>query len=160
MTPAVLIRHRLVVRFADCDPLGHANNAVYLTYLEQARFTLWRTQLDFMAKSAADPGRRGAGFILARAEVDFRAQVRYGDELEVRLVLAAVGRTSFTYACEIVSVGTGGVVAEARTVQVYFDYDQQKPVPIPDELKARLAVPIDGSNRPSTLPPIPPSPIP
>ena len=30
------------VRFRDCDPMGHANNAVYLTYLEQARFAHWR----------------------------------------------------------------------------------------------------------------------
>ena len=34
--------HRLEVRFRDCDPMGHANNAVYLTYLEQARFAHWR----------------------------------------------------------------------------------------------------------------------
>ena len=39
-----MIRHRLQVRFRDCDPLGHVNNAVYLTYLEQARFNLWREQ--------------------------------------------------------------------------------------------------------------------
>jgi acyl-CoA thioesterase FadM len=27
------------VRFSDCDPMGHANNAVFSTYLEQARIT-------------------------------------------------------------------------------------------------------------------------
>jgi acyl-CoA thioester hydrolase len=159
MTPAVLIRHRLVVRFNDCDPLGHANNALYFTYLEQARFTLWRTQLDFMARSAGDAGRRGVGFILARAELDFRAQVRYGDELEVRLALAAIGRTSFTYDCEIVSVASGAVVATGRTVQVYFDYDEQKPAAIPDELRAKLATPIGGFS-PSPLPAVPPAAIP
>lgn len=137
-----LIRHRLIVRFNDCDPLGHVNNALYLTYLEQARFTLWRAQLNFMAKSAADAGPRGLGFILARAELDFRAQVRYGDELEVRLGLADVGRTSFTYEYEIVDLASGTVVANARTVQVYFDYDGQQPVAITAELKAKLATPV------------------
>jgi acyl-CoA thioester hydrolase len=34
--------HRVEVRFRDCDPMGHVNNAVYLTYLEQARFAHWR----------------------------------------------------------------------------------------------------------------------
>ena len=29
------------VRFRDCDPMGHVNNAVYLTYLELARFAYW-----------------------------------------------------------------------------------------------------------------------
>jgi acyl-CoA thioester hydrolase len=137
-----LIRHRLVVRFRDCDPLGHVNNAVYLTYLEQARFTLWRAQLGFVARAAGEDGRRGAGFILARAEIDFVAQARYGDQLEVRLGLASFGRTSFVYDYEIVHAAGGHVVARARTVLVRFDYDAQAPVPLDDDLKARLSAPV------------------
>ena len=34
--------HRLQVRFRDCDTMRHANNAVYFTYLEEARFAYWR----------------------------------------------------------------------------------------------------------------------
>jgi len=136
-----LVRHRLEVRFNDCDPLGHANNAVYFTYLEQARFTLWRRQLGWVAQPAA-LGQRGPGFILARAECDFKAQVRYGDQLEVRLKLAAVGRTSFTYDCEIADLTSGAVVAVARTVQVHFDYDASRPTPIGDELREKLARPV------------------
>jgi acyl-CoA thioester hydrolase len=139
---SVLLRHRVQVRFNDCDPLGHANNALYLTYLEQARFALWRAQLGFVARAAASPGPRGVGFILARAEVDFRAQVRYGDELDVCVRLAGVGRSSFTYEYEIVDAAAGHVVAAARTVQVRFDYDAEKPVPIDDETRARLAMPV------------------
>ncbi len=140
MTP--LLRHRLTARFNDCDPLGHVNNAVYLTYLEQARFTLWRRQLDFVARGLLDPQSPGAGFILARVEIDFLAQVRYGDELEVRLFLAEIGRSSFTYEYEILNVGSGASVARARTVQVLFDYAQQRSAPIADDLRARLAAPV------------------
>ena len=39
--------HRLEVRFRDCDPMGHVNNAVYLTFLEQARFNHWRSLWGF-----------------------------------------------------------------------------------------------------------------
>jgi len=138
---SVLILHRLSVRFRDCDPLGHVNHAVYLTYLEQARFTLWRKQL-----APDDPGQRrggpGVGIILAHAEVDYRSQARYGDELEVRLSLDAFGRTSFTYAYEIVDVPTGRLVATAKTVQVHFDYDREKSVVIGDELREKLARPV------------------
>jgi acyl-CoA thioester hydrolase len=138
----LLIRHRLPVRFRDCDPLGHVNNAVYLTYLEQARFALWRAQADFLPRSTSGP--RGCGFIMARAEVDFRAQARYGDDLEVRLSLAAIGRTSFTYAYDVVRIPEEHVVAAAKTVQVWFDYDAERPVPISDELRAKLARPVDN----------------
>ena len=140
--PTLLIRHRLQVRFRDCDPLGHVNNAVYLTYLEQARFNLWRAQLGFEAKVASDPGPRGVGFILARVEFDFRAQSRYGDELEVALSLESFGRTSFTYSYEIHDVATGALVATARTVLVRFDYDTQRPAPLDDAFKARLSAPL------------------
>ncbi len=141
-----LFRHRLVVRFRDCDPLGHVNHAVYLTYFEQARFMLWRAQLDFVARPAGGQplDASSPGFILARAEVDYRAQARYGDELEVRLKLEGVGRTSFTYAYDLVDVATGRLVATARTVLVVFDYGAQKPVPIEADLRARLATPVEA----------------
>ena len=139
-----LISHRLTVRFRDCDALGHVNNAVYLTYLEQARFTLWREQIGFVARPMAEGGKRGEGMILARAEIDFRAQARYGDELEVQLSLASLGRSSFTYEYQIVRLPAGDVMASARTVQVWFDYDRERSVPLSDEMKRQLAVPVGG----------------
>ena len=144
MTGPVLMRHRLTARFSDCDPLGHVNNAVYLTYIEQARLLLWREQFGFRSSAVPPGGRRGEGFILARAEVDFRAQVFDNDELEVRLSLAAFGRSSATYDYEIVNVQTGVLVAAAKTVQVWFDYDTRKSVPISDALKERLSKPVEG----------------
>ena len=95
MTPApiLLIRHRLLVRFSDCDPLGHVNNAVYSTYLEQARIVLWRAQAGLELRRAAS-GQGGESFILARTEIDFRSEAHDGDELEVRLSLEGFGRTS------------------------------------------------------------------
>ncbi len=136
----LLITHRLQVRFRDCDPLGHVNNAVYLTYLEQARFHLWKAQLGFVAKSAADTGPRGVGFIMARMEIDFRAQAKYGDELDVTLSLDGFGRTSFTYSYEIINAATGQVVSTARSVLVRFDYDAQKPAVLDEAAKAQLSV--------------------
>jgi len=139
----LLFRHRLTVRFRDCDPLGHVNHAVYLTYLEQARFMLWRAQLGFVVRGhAAPPDAAPPGFILARAEVDYRAQARYGDELEVRLSLDRIGRTSFTYAYELVDVSSGRLIANASTVLVCFDYVAQTPVPIDDGLRVKLSQPV------------------
>lgn len=135
----ILITHRLQVRFRDCDPLGHVNNAVYLTYLEQARFNLWKAQLGFQARSASDPGPRGVGFILARVEFDYRAQAKYGDMLDIKLSLGDFGRTSFTYTYEIVDASSGALIATAKTVLVRFDYDAQKPAALDDEAKAKLS---------------------
>ena len=137
-----LIRLRIAVRFSDCDPLGHVNNATYSTYLEQARIVLWRKQAGFELRNAAQRGGRREGFILARAEVDFRSQARDGDELEVRLALERFGRTSASYVYEIIDVPTERLVVAAKTVQVWYDYEAQKPVPLTDETKKLLSVPV------------------
>lgn len=127
--------HRLDVRFRDCDPMGHVNNAVYLTYLEQARFACWRAAWGL---SAEQPVPTAPGVILARAEIDYRLPAKYGDVLEVRIDLERIGRTSFTYTYEIVDQN-GRLVATARSVQVIYDYSIGKPVPIPDDVRAKLS---------------------
>lgn len=143
MAGPLLISHRLTVRFSDCDPLGHVNNAVYSTYLEQARIVLWRRQAGFeLRRAASGKQTRGEGFILARTEIDFRSEAHDGDELDVRLSLEGFGRTSARYSYEIVDSKTGRLVAEAKTVQVWYDYDAGKPVPLTDQTKSKLSVPV------------------
>ena len=127
--------HRLQVRFRDCDPLGHVNNAVYLTYLEQARFNHWRTLWGF-GTPQLPPGRPGV--ILARVECDYRRPATYGQTLEVRMTVAELGRTSFRYEYEIADAD-GRTVLAAKTVQVMYDYAAEKPVPIPDDIRALLS---------------------
>ena len=127
--------HRLDVRFRDCDPLGHVNNAVYLTYLEQARFNHWRSLWGFGGRQTPPDL---PGVILARVEADYKRPSRYGDTLEVRLTVAEIGRTSFRYEYEIVD-DQGRTVLTARTVQVMYDYTANTPEPIPDAIRALLA---------------------
>ena len=142
-SPTLLIQHRIVVRFSDCDPLGHVNNAKYSTYLEQARIVLWRTQGGFELRSAAQAGgNRGEGFILARTEINFRSQAHDGDELDVRLSLERFGRTSATYSYEILHVETGRLVADAKTVQVWYDYDAERPKELSVDLRKILSKPV------------------
>ena len=130
--------HRLEVRFRDCDPMGHANNAVYLTYLEQTRFSHWRSLWGF-GTPQLPPGRPGV--ILARVECDYKRPAKYGDTLEIRMTIADLGRTSFHYKYEIVDQ-EGKTVLTAKTVQVMYDYDAGKPVPIPDDIRALLTKPV------------------
>jgi acyl-CoA thioester hydrolase len=122
--------HELEVRFRDCDGLGHVNNAVYLTYLEQARFAFWQrlTGVSGIPRS----------FILARVECDYRVQATASDRLVVRLRVTAVGKSSFTFEYEIVNARTREVVATARTVQVMYDYQAGRSIPVPDDIRARL----------------------
>ena len=127
--------HRLDVRFRDCDPMGHVNNAVYLTYLEQSRFAHWRSLWGF-GTPQLPPGRPGV--ILARVECDYKRPATYGETLEIRLTIGELGRSSFRYEYEIVD-DKGRTVLTAKTVQVMYDYAVGAPVPIPDAIRALLA---------------------
>ncbi|MCX6538250.1 MAG: thioesterase family protein [Acidobacteria bacterium] len=119
------------VRFRDCDPMGHANNAVYLTYLEVARFAYWRDVC----------GGRGWGdikFIMARVEVDYKAPAEQGNVLDVRLGITSFGRTSFVFKYELLDQHNR-LIATARTVQVMYDYATSKPVPVLQGFKDRVS---------------------
>jgi len=102
------------------------NNAVYATFLEQARIAL-----------LAPLGAQVTNMILARLEIDFRAQVSLGDEVEIEVTPGRVGTKSFELAYTMRVRGT--VVAEAKTVLVAYDYGRAQSVEIPDEWKERLA---------------------
>lgn len=114
--------HRERVRFRDCDAMGHVNNAVYSTYLEQARIGVL--------------GSLGH-YILARVEIDFRAELRAGEEVEVHTRCGRMGTKSFHL--EHVIRADGRVVAEAKSVLVGYDYERGASVPLSEELKRRLS---------------------
>jgi acyl-CoA thioester hydrolase len=109
------------VRFRDVDSFGHVNNAVYSTYLEQAR-------LDAL-------GGLGS-VILARVEIDFRSEVSVGEDVEVRSRCSRIGTKSIDLEHEILA--NGRLAAEAKSVLVGFDYERRVSAPIADQLKKRL----------------------
>jgi acyl-CoA thioester hydrolase len=125
-----IYRHRLTVQFRDCDAMGHVNHAVYFTYLEQCRLTFWREVTGTPA-----PHTR---VIIARAECDYRAPAHFGDELEVRLRVGDIGRSSFTLEYAIVDVATDREVAAGKTVMVSYDYETARSVALPDATRSLL----------------------
>jgi acyl-CoA thioester hydrolase len=122
--------HKETVRFRDLDPMGHVNNAVFLTYIESARVA-------FLQHLGAAPTLEDMGIIVARVEIDFRAPVRLGDEVEVTVQASRFGEKSFDLDHELRV--DGRIVAEAKTVLVTYDYSTREAVPIPDEWREKLA---------------------
>jgi acyl-CoA thioester hydrolase len=128
--PDAAHRHRLSVRFRDCDAMGHVNHAVYFTYFEQCRLTFWR---ELTGKAA--PNTR---VIVARAECDYKAPAFFGDELEVCLWVGEIGRSSFSLEYEIVHAETRRPMATGKTVMVSYDYAAGKSMPLPDAARRLL----------------------
>ena len=120
--------------------MGHVNNAVFFTYFEQARIVaadtlgLRRTLEDI-----------GLGLILAHASCDFKAQVKFGDVVDVHITVGAVGRSSFTLDYEVRRVKDEVVVALGKSVQAVFDYAASTTVAIPGVLRDKLDALVTGS---------------
>ena len=102
-----MFEHPVDVRWRDVDALGHVNHAVFLTYLEEGRDAFYTRML------GSDPI-----YVVARLEVDLRAEVGYQDRrVTVRIEVERLGTTSLTTR-ETVLTPAGEVVARARVVTV------------------------------------------
>jgi acyl-CoA thioester hydrolase len=120
---------RLVdVRWRDTDALGHVNNAVFLTYLEEGRDAFYAQII------GSDPI-----YVVARIEIDLRAEVIHSDrQVLVTIAVERLGSTSLTTR-ETVRTPAGEVAADARVITVRWDADRRTPVPFTEAERARLA---------------------
>ena len=118
--------HPISVRYGDLDPQGHVNNAGFLTYIEHARVSYIRRLGLWDGKSFLE-----IGFILARVELDYQAPILMTDEVEVGLRISRLGTKSLDMEYLIREPVTGKVFAEGKTVQVAYDYQSGKTIPLP-----------------------------
>lgn len=128
-----MFEHPVDVRWRDVDALGHVNHAVFLTYLEEGRDAFYTRML------GSDPI-----YVVARLEVDLRAEVGYPDRrVTVRIEVEHLGTTSLTTR-ETILTPAGEVAAQARVVTVRWDAGQRKPVPFSEAERARLTEAMTG----------------
>lgn len=119
------------VRFRDTDAMGHVNNAVYASYLELARMEYW-------AKATGVTDFRLCGLILARLEIDYRAPAELDTPLTLWARVSELRGSSFLMEYRLEETGTGRLLAEARSVQVCYDYDAKKVRRVPDALRGQI----------------------
>lgn len=132
------------VQWGDMDALGHVNNARYFTWFESARIAL------FERVGLTSVGKPSVGPILAHTRCDFLAPVTYPAELVAGSRIDRLGNSSFTMGYGIArAAAPGELVARGEGVVVLIDYTSGAKVPIPDDLRERLAT--FGPARPEAL---------
>jgi len=121
----------LEVRWRDLDPMGHVNNAVYFTYLEQTRVHYLRE----LGLVPSDP--IGIGFIVAEASCQFKSPLGLGECVTIYIRVSELRNSSFIFEYRMESED-GRLVATARSAQVCYDYQAQRPTPIPDQWREAI----------------------
>jgi acyl-CoA thioester hydrolase len=120
------VRTRAEVRWRDLDMLGHLNQSVYHELLEEGRAALF-LQLDALQ-----------AFVLARVELDYRAEVRRDHgPVEIVVRVAAVGRSSVTVDHDVLRAD-GTVAASGQSVLVAWDPAERRSRALGDAERSRL----------------------
>jgi acyl-CoA thioester hydrolase len=118
------------IRWRDVDAYGHVNNAVFLTYLEEAR--------DEWLERALGAEGDAWDYVLARVEVDFRRELTLEDDRVVsRCELASLGSSSVRTREELLTLG-GELAAEAQAVLVARDRESRRSRPLSEPERAAL----------------------
>jgi acyl-CoA thioesterase FadM len=78
------------------------------------------------------------GFILGDLGVIFKGQAYYGQSLLVEIAAVDFKTKSFDLVYRVTNSASGQEVAAAKTAIITFDYNTQKSIPVPEELKKKL----------------------
>lgn len=116
-------------RFCETDALGHISNTTLPIWLEAARFP-------FFTETLPAGSLKDWPLIMARIEIDFVQQLFVDDPVLVKTAVSRIGNSSFSVCQEVWQ--NDRVAAKASTVMVHFDFETQKPTPIPSVIREKL----------------------
>jgi acyl-CoA thioester hydrolase len=122
---------RIAIRWGDMDAMGHVNNTVYFRFMEQARIA-W-----FESLVPQGEAWQRTGIVIANASCNFRRALNYPGTVDVRVYVEPPGGSSVATFYEL-TIGDDLYADGAATV-VFVDMARQKPVRIPEPVRARLA---------------------
>lgn len=139
--PVVIVQP---VQWGEQDAFGHVNHVVYFRWYESARIAYAR-KVGLMELHES----RKIGPILASVSNDYRRQLTYPDAVHVGVRVSRIGRASFSMEHKIFSAGQGALAAEGTSTLVVFDYEANRPHPVPDAVR-RAIEDLEGRSLSST----------
>jgi acyl-CoA thioesterase FadM len=82
----------------------------------------------------------GVGLIMSDVGIEFKAEIFYGDTIQVAVAAGDFSRVGFDlyYQLEKMSGDKTVIVAAAKTGMICYDYAKKKIVAVPDEVKQKL----------------------
>ncbi len=125
---------QLPVLWGEMDAYRHVNNVVYFRYFENARLEYFRRLDWFELERQTDVSP-----ILQATQARFRRPLTYPDTISVGARVIHLGEDRFTLEHSIVSHNQGAVVTEGQGTVVTYNHAEGRKVPIPEELRRRIA---------------------
>jgi acyl-CoA thioester hydrolase len=123
------------VRYAEIDQQGVVFNGIYLTYFDTA-LTEYMRALPYAYLDEVKA--TGADFHTVRTVVEYKAPIRFDEEIDVGVRVARLGRSSITFALAIFGPGEDKPRSTGEVVWVYTNQAAHKPVPVTETMRALL----------------------
>lgn len=122
----------IIIRFADMDAAGHVNNAKYLTYFEEARFSYWGEVTGWNMKDT--------GMVVGRSEINYIKPLTVEDKIVCYVRVIRIGNSSFDVMHVLVKTTDKGeeICTTCKTVCISYDYSTNKSIPIPAEGRKKM----------------------
>ena len=128
-------RLRRRVLFYEADPAGIVHFSWFFRYMEEAEHALWRE-----AGLSIAPRRADVVFPRINAVFEYHSPLRFEEEFDVHIRVAAMTDKAMRYTCEVTrdqtSIATGSMTIVCATKQG----DEMKAVSFPPEIAARFQV--------------------
>jgi acyl-CoA thioester hydrolase len=126
-------RHRLRVRYGECDPQGVVYFANYAVYVDIGMTELWRDRIG----PYNDMVEAGSDMVVAELTLRYRGSARFDEDLDVVIGVERLGETSLVCAWRIER--DGDVLVEGSIRQVCIDPETKAKKPLPADVRAALA---------------------
>ena len=129
-------RLRRRVHFYEVDSAGIVHFSWFFRYMEEAEHALWREA----GLSIAAPGHE-VGFPRVSATCDYHRPLRFEDEFDIVIRVAAISEKTIRYACEMTRDGTRMASGSIVIASVMKQADgSMKSVPLPADIVTRFEV--------------------
>jgi acyl-CoA thioester hydrolase len=133
--PSPIETYRGMVYPWQCDHQGHMTTQHYVGMFDQAGWQLLNA-LGLNPEALADDGR---GYVDARHTIEYVAELRAGSLAFVESGLRRVGSSSLTVMNWLRNARDRSLSATCEIVTVHFDLRARVKLPIPEDVRARLA---------------------
>jgi acyl-CoA thioester hydrolase len=138
MTESLLAGFPVIVTQAvvwgDMDSYRHVNNVVYFRYFENVRLEYFRRMGWFRYEEET-----GIGPILSATQARFRKPLTYPDTISIGAHIHSLSADRCIMDYRIVSHGLDALAAEGTGTIVTYSYRDLSKVPMPDEIRRRIA---------------------
>lgn len=119
----------LIPRITEVNQANHISNLAIMAWFENAR-------ADISQLLDNDPNGKEFISVIARIDCQFKSEVFYGSEVEIKTIVAAVGNSSITINQKAFQKGV--LAAESTTIIVHFNSNEKCATSIPDTLRKLL----------------------